>query len=157
MNIEYIPHVGFRIDGKVFLWSMDRNEARKLLDNKHKDDDQTINLGDDELCQKRDIYENINESDNYFFFNYDEHNNLRDLEVHWGVCILVENIPIIFDEDIKCTLAKFKELSITYKELEKGEYLLEALQIVLATNKRMGGDDNGVGYFYCYCNMDYTN
>ena len=71
MKIEAIPNIGIIINGKEFNWGNDRNFLRESLNNLHKEDDNIFEMSDFfdgdtsyDIIQKRDIYENINSTEN---------------------------------------------------------------------------------------------
>ena len=155
MKIEAIPNIGIIINGKEFNWGNDRNFLRESLNNLHKEDDNIFEMSDFfdgdtsyDIIQKRDIYENINSTENYFFLNYDEDEKLESIEIHSGINISINNIDLIFEKDINEYLKLFKSIGENYTEIEEGNFLFQNLKITIANSESMGGDGNGLSYFY---------
>lgn len=162
MTIEYIPASGFVIDSFSFNWSAPRELIREKLHQKHKEDNQVIEAaeffdGDESknIHQYRDIYENYNSANNYFFLNYDENGLLSEVEIHWGITIRIYEQTLVFETPIETILENLSLYDNTLHETEEGFYLLPKLKISLATNEGMGGDGNGLSYFYAGKNIDH--
>jgi len=155
MKIEIIPNIGLLIDGNEFNWGNYRTSLRENLKNQHKEDDNVFEMseffeGDSsyDIIQKRDIYQNINNRENYFFLNYDKEEKLESLEAHSGIIISINNIELSFEKDINEYLKLFKSNGEYYIEIEDGNYLFQNLKITIANSESMGGDGNGLSYFY---------
>ena len=155
MDIEYLPNKGFILNSVKFEWNNKRGSVRGKLGMKHKEDDKIIDVADffdgDEsmnIHQKRDVYENLNSKKDVLFLNYDKENRLRDLEVHYGFDIIIDNIRLKFGTEISDLIEQFKKNGIEYSELEKGNYFLPKLKITIADSKAMGGVGNELSYFY---------
>nr|WP_294779722.1 hypothetical protein [uncultured Flavobacterium sp.] len=144
MKIEVIPNIGFVIDDKDFNWESDRATLRKNLENQHRENDNKRN----NIIRRRDIYKDINDNKNFFFLNYDEEEKLESLEVHSGVTITINKIELIFEKDINEYLKLFKSHGEYYTEIEDGNYLFQNLKITIANSESMGGNGNGLSYFY---------
>ena len=82
MTFQYVPTKQIIIDGVVLEFLGQRDLVRKRLGVNYREDNQIIDLGDDvsPVSQRRDIYQNINDSDNFFFLNYDQSDRLRDID-----------------------------------------------------------------------------
>ncbi|MCK8481710.1 hypothetical protein [Psychroserpens algicola] len=162
MNIEYLPNKGFTINSVKIEWNSKRNTVREKLGNKHKEDDNIIDMaqffdGDESMNihQKRDVYENLNSKNNMLFLNYDKDNNLKELEVHSGFSILIDNIRLDFGKDISNFIKQFQKNGIEYSETEKGNYLLPKLKITIADSESMGGEGTGLYYFYATSDISH--
>jgi hypothetical protein len=151
--ISYVPDKGIVLDGKSLLWNTDREIVRKLLNNSHKPSDDFISGIN--MNQRRDIYNNYGGQDNFFFLNYDETNNLSEIEVHFGFQIVVNNITFSFDQDIFKIVTLLKQISSFHKILGDGEYLFVDLKMSISGAESMGGDGNTLSYFYCSKNIDH--
>lgn len=162
MTIEYIPTSGFIIDSFSFNWSDPRELIREKLNQKHKEDDRVIELakyfdGDvsQNIHQYRDIYENYKAAENYFFLSYDENGLLSEVEIHWGISIKVYDQILIFDTPIQIFLDNLSLYDDTTHETEEGNYLLPKLKMSIATSEAMGGNGDGLSYFYAGKNIDH--
>ena len=101
------------------------------------------------------LMEDVNGAKNYFFLSYDKQDKLNELEVHWGMNILINKIEMEFGKDIKDYLERLKSAGYEYIELEEGNYLFKGLKITIADSESMGGDGNGLSYFYSGQNIDH--
>jgi len=162
MDIEYLPNKGFILNSVKIEWNNERNSVREKIGNKHKEDDKIIDVaqffdGDESMNihQKRDVYENLNSKNDMLFLNYDKDNKLKELEVHSGFGILIDNIRLDFRNEISGFIKQFQKNGIEYSETEKGNYLLPKLKITIADNESMGGDGNGLSYFYATSDISH--
>jgi len=155
MTIDYLSNIGFTYNSSTIKWNEDRNSIRKIFGNKHREDDRTINVsefynGDESMNinQRRDVYENLNSKSDLLFLNYNQHNRLTELEVHFGYDILINNIKLEFGKEITEFIKLFGNSKIEYSETETGNYILPKLKIAIANDEAMGGNGNGLSYFY---------
>lgn len=155
MTLEILPNKGFKLNSDIFNWSEERESVRQKLKNRHKEDDRLIKMsqffeGDTshDIDQKRDIYKDINGMKNYFFLNYDKNNLLSELEIHWGIKILIDDIEMEFEKDINTYLNQLNSNGFDFKEIERGNYLFEKLKITIADSESTGGEGNGLSYLY---------
>lgn len=155
MTIKYFPISGFNIENNEFKWGEQRHTVWSKLNNTHRSDDKFIDLsiyfdGNKErnIDQKRDVYKNINNSNSFFFLNYDKNNMLRDVEIHSGIVIQIHDIAFSFDMNINNVIRQVRLFSDVMRRLNTGEYLFEDLKLVIADQKKMGGLDNTLGYVY---------
>jgi hypothetical protein len=82
-------------------------------------------------------------------------NNLSEIEVQWGFKIAIKNIIFLFGENIFEIVAALKKISATSKILREGEYFFIDLKLTISDAESMGGDGNGLSYFYCAKNIDH--
>lgn len=150
MTVKYSPITKVSIDHSDLQFNEKRDVIRKRLAEKYFEDNEIIELGEDvdPIFRRRDIYENINSSENYFFLNYDNNDLLRDIEVHY--CDKVQVFDIIFDfndqvDRIGLELMRYSENNT----VNTGEYFFADLQIVIMSKYKMGGEGSTIGYFYC--------
>ncbi|WP_298507870.1 hypothetical protein [uncultured Kordia sp.] len=162
MEIKYLPNKGFFINSLKIEWNDNRDVVRKLLENKHKSDDQIIDVshcfnGDESINihQKRDIYENLYSKNDSLFLSYNKDNVLNELEVHHGFDILVGDIRLKFGKEIMDFVKLFQNKGIEYIETESGNYFLPDLKIVIANNESFGGNGTCLEYFYSAFNTDH--
>lgn len=155
MKITYVPNIGFQLDSENFNWNDGRDSVRHKLRNQHKDDDRVIEMSEffggdksHDIEQRRDIYEDVNGEKNYFFLSYDEEDKLSELEINGGIEIFIKEIQLIFEKDINTYLEAFKKIGEKYVETEEGNYLFEDLKMTIANSESMGGEGNGLTYFY---------
>ena len=162
MDIEYLPNKGFILNSLKFEWNNERNSVREKLGMKHKEEDKIIDVaeffdGDESMNihQKRDVYKNLNSKKDLLFLNYDKNNRLRDLEVHYGFDILIDNIRLDFGTEITDLIKQFKNIGTEYSETEKGNYFLPKLKITIADSESMGGEGTGLDYFYATSDISH--
>ncbi len=153
-KIQILSNEGIIINDVNLLWNSDRNDIRNLLNLKYKENDTFIDFstyfdGDSShnIHQKRDVYKKIFSKNDLVFLIYDKENKLRELEIHSGYRIVLDDIEFRFNRDIKEYLNIFKNKQIIYKEIEEGNYFFEKLKIVIADNEAMGGDGHNLAYF----------
>ena len=157
-KLEYTPDVGIKLNSSTINWLQHRGNIRKLIDLPFEEEDKVIDLGDNRSIQvKRDIYENVNSGDNYFFLNYNSENLLTEIEVQWGVNITVNDIDIDFKKNIRESVNGLCKLSHTYKEIEPGNYLFPDLKLTIADQNSLGGDGHNLGYFYASTDISHLN
>ena len=162
MKIEYIPNNGFQINTEKLNWEENRISVRSKFQNQHKDDDKIIEMSEffggdksHDIEQRRDIYQDINNDKNYFFLSYDKDDNLIELEIHRGVEILVKGIQLEFGKNINDFLQQFEEIGEKYTKTEEGNYLFNNLKMTIANSDTMGGEGNGLSYFYGAKNIEH--
>jgi hypothetical protein len=151
ITLTYQPDEGVFIDDRSFLWGSNRQQVRKLLNNKFEIDDNVIDLGDStqKLIQRRDIYKNYQDQDNFFFLNFDESEQLTEVEVHHGLIINVAGVIIDFSMDIEKAADLLDTISSGTKRFSDGTYFFKDLKLTIASSDAMGGDGNALSYFYC--------
>ncbi len=162
MKIEYIPGDGFKLNSTFFKWGDDRKSIRNKLNNQHKEDDTIIEMaeffdGDTsyDIEQKKDVYQDINNSKNYFFLSYDKENRINQLEVHWGINIIIKDIEMAFNKNINIYLDKLASKGYERIEIEEGNYFYKDLKMVIADSESMGGDGGDLSYFYSSKNIEH--
>ncbi|WP_299149831.1 hypothetical protein [uncultured Dokdonia sp.] len=155
MKIEILPNKGFKLNSDIIHWNDDRKSVRHNLKNQHKEDDNVIELsqffdGDTShnIDQKRDVYKDINGTENFFFLNYDKDNLLSELELHYGIKVMIYNIKLEFEKDINICLKQLSSKGYEFKEIEQRNYLFEKLKITIADSTSIGGDGTELSYLY---------
>ena len=139
MTLEYIPDQGFRLNDILFMWFESRSGTRTKLGQQHKQMDTITDLseyfdGDEShnIHQYRDVYQDINSSKNYFFFNFDKEGRLTELELHWGIKIKVNSLELEFDRDLDSYIVSLTRMDAEIVELEEGNYLFKNLKISIS-------------------------
>jgi hypothetical protein len=109
IKFEYTPDVGIKINSVTINWITHRQDVRRLLNFPFGEIDSVIDLGDNQTIEsKRDIYQNVNGGENYFFLNYNAENLLTEVEVHWGVTLYVKELMLNFENHIQATINTLK-------------------------------------------------
>jgi hypothetical protein len=112
-------------------------EDNGLLDNSQFfDGDNSFNI-----VYRRDLYKNFTT-----IFNTDD--CLTELEVFSNVDISVSGTTLTFGKDIDEFLHEFKRKNNQPTEIENGQFLFESLKMTIGNSESMGGDGNGLAYFY---------
>jgi len=162
MTIIYAFPSGFRINDKFVSWGDDRASIRTRLNQLHKAKDHIVEMaeffdGDSshDIEVRKDVYQDILGGTNYFFLMYDQKDALIELEVHWGVPIQIDELQLIFDQDIQGYLDALSANDHSFREIEAGNYLFQSLKMVLATDESLGGEGNGLSYFYAAKSIDH--
>ena len=158
MIFQYIPTRQIIIDGVVLEFLEQRDMVRKKLGVNYREDNQIIDLGDNasSISQRRDIYRNTNNSDNFFFLNYNQNDRLRDIEIHYCDKVKIFDIFFDFEENIDSIAAKLMRYS-EYNERREGEYIFNDLKIVIMNKDQMGGEGNSLGYVYCTSDVTHLS
>jgi hypothetical protein len=151
ITLTYQLDKGVFIDDTLLLWGSDRQQVRLLLNDKFEIADNVIDTGDtiQNIIQRRDIYKNYQEQDNFFFLNFDENDQLAEVEVHHGLEINIADVSIDFSMDIEKAAEMVEAISGDIKQLSDGEYFFRNLKLTIASSDAMGGDGNELSYFYC--------
>lgn len=151
ITLTYQPDKGVFIGDTLLSWGSDRLQARTLLNGKYEIGDNVIDLGDPDqnIIQSRDIYKNYQEKDNFFFLNFDENEQLTEVEVHQGLIINVAGVIIDFSMDIEKAADLLDGISSDNMRLSDGTYFFKDLKLTIASSETMGGGGNEMSYFYC--------
>jgi hypothetical protein len=156
MTIHYLPDLGFKIESKEIKWGDKRDLVRQNLTEEFQQDDGTIDNsqffdGDTSynIIYRRDLYKN-------FKTTYNKDDCLTELEVHQEVDVLVSGITLIFGKDISEFTNQFKKLNYNPTVVKEGEFFFESLKMVIATSQSMGGEGNGLDYFYAGKNVSHV-
>lgn len=162
IQIDIIPNIGFKLNSLAFNWGESRQESRKKLKNQHKESDTLVEMaqffdGDKshDIHQKRDIFQNINNSKNYFFFGYNNQNELDEIEIHWGVQVETNHTKLEFKQNIDTIISQLKTKGFVPHKLEEGSFLIKELKISIANSEHSGGEGNGLAYIYSSQNIDH--
>jgi hypothetical protein len=164
ITIVYTPNIGIKIDGVELKWGTERSVVRQKLGNTQKTDDKVIDLskyfnGDESrnIYQRRDIYKQFKDFDNYFFLKYNRQDKLTELEVHRGCEIEIMGIELSFSGNIKIALASLQSLSNTFKQLNPGDYYFKDLKLTIADSLHTGGEGHDLSYFYCSADTSHLD
>ena len=65
-------------------------------------------------------------------------------------------ITLTFGNDISELIKEFKKHSYTPTVAKKGEYFFESLKMVIANSESMGGEGNGLDYFYAGADVSHV-
>lgn len=140
----------------VLLWDTDRQQVRKLLNDDFKVADNIVDLsqynnGDTSknVIQRRDIYENYQGENNFFFLNFDPDDRLTEVELHHGFNINIEGVGIDFSMDMEKAVELLTSISGDKMQLSDGEYFFKKLRLTIASSEAMGGEGKKLSYFYC--------
>jgi hypothetical protein len=154
--LTYQPGKSISFDDTVLLWDTDRQQVRKLLNDKFKVDDDVVDLsqynkGDTSknIIRRRDMYENYKGQESFLFLNFDTHDKLTEVELHHGFNIRIEGVEIDFTMDVDKAAEVLSKISDDKKQLSEGEYFFEKLSLTIASGEVMGGEGNELSYFYC--------
>ncbi|MBX2923989.1 MAG: hypothetical protein KF746_17450 [Chitinophagaceae bacterium] len=152
MIIFYNPLRKIFIDETALEFGEKRESIRRKLGKKHIVDDQILQIGDsdtDVIYQRRDIYQNLNATKNYFFLGYNENDLLSEVEIHNCDKIKVNDFVFNFNDDLTFIASGLSKYSSVIKYGD-GEYLLSDIKVSLLDKSQMGEyGDHHLGYFYC--------
>ncbi|WP_295121507.1 hypothetical protein [uncultured Chitinophaga sp.] len=159
MVFEYVSTGRVKIDEIAFEFGDSRERVRAIIGSIYTEDNQTIQIGateDDIIHQRRDIYSNINSSENYFFLSYDMQDLLSEVEVHFCDSIKVFESQFEFDDDFESVKSKL----ILYSPViirNEGECFFNNLKVVIMSKEQMGGEGTTLGYFYCAADVTHLD
>jgi hypothetical protein len=155
MIIEYLVPDKIAIDTIFIEFNEDRNSIRSKIGEDFKEDNQVIQFGENEpIIQRRDIYQNIYSSDNFFFLGYDSNDLLSEVEIHHCSKIKVLDVLFGFEDEVDSVVSRLeKHSSVTEKG--EGEYFFKDLKIVIMDAQSMGGEGSSLGYFYCATDVSH--
>ncbi len=156
MDIIYQPNLGFTINNATIPFGMNREAVRDALKGSYEEDNSTFDVSDlfdDEdddfdFSQNRDIYSDLTREGDSIFISYDKNQAFTELEIHDGIAVVVEDFRFFKDQSITEILAWFKTKGFALTEVEPGNYAVAELKISVATHHAMGGDGDGLAYFY---------
>jgi hypothetical protein len=157
MILKYYPPNEIAIDDIDLKFYESRHTVRVKLAREFEEDNQIIKLGDDEIepfYMRRDIYKGISPTESFFFLDYDNNDQLTELEVHRCEKIEVLGFPFYFHDEldsIALILSKYSEISI----LSEGEIFFRDLKMVISDKRKMGGEGNSLCYFYCATDVSH--
>jgi hypothetical protein len=161
MTLEYRPTAGLTINGKEANWGDDRQTIRKKLGIKFSEDDHVIDIasftgGDasENLDMKRDLYGN-EETLFRFNLNYDAAQKLESIEIHECETVQIGKSTLQFGRDINEIQKALLKFDSTGGDLESGEILFPQIKVVVASSEVMGGEGNGLSYFYAASSIDH--
>lgn len=153
--IQYFPNEGFKIADKDIKWGDKRNLIRQILTEKFEENDGTIDNseffnGDTSfnIDYRQDLYKD-------YKISYDKNDCVKELEILQNTDILVNGILLTFGTDIFELLSKFKKLNYIPTTVKEGEFFFEEIKMVIATSESMGGEGNGLDYFYAGANVNH--
>src|SRR5579863_8206325 len=124
MILSYFPPSKISIDDVVIGFNESRELIRKKLTGGYKEDNQIIQLGSSDMepiYQRRDIYQNYNSTENFFFLGYDEGDLLTEIEVHWCDEIKVFDAAFNFNDSLDSIALKLDRYNPIASQSE-GEY-----------------------------------
>ena len=147
------------LESQLFQWNSSREALRGLLDSHYKVSDLDLGLIDpfgEKILQKRDVYEELYSKNDSFFLNYDKNGLLIEFEVHNGYDIIIQNdFKLSFGENVPNLLRRLNKKGYDHFTLEKGSYLITELKIVISDSESLGGEGDGLAYFYAAKNIEH--
>jgi hypothetical protein len=150
MILKYFPTNKILFDDIALEFNEKRSSVRAKLGISYEEDNQVVPLGDntDPIIMRRDIYKGATLAELFFFLDYDKDDLLSEVEVHRCERIDVLSISFNFDDEldvVALALSKYSEISI----LSEGEIFFKDLKMVICDQRKMGGEGDTIGYFYC--------
>jgi hypothetical protein len=157
ITLTYQPHKGVSIGDTLLLWGTDRESVRNLLNDTFEISDCVVELDApvQSIIQRRDIYNMHQGHDNSFFLDFDENDQLTEVEAHYGFTIDVDGHFIDFSMDIEEAANLLGGISGNIKLLSEGEYYFKDLKLIIASGSAMGSSGNELSYFYCSKNVSH--
>ncbi|MBD3581642.1 hypothetical protein [Flavobacterium selenitireducens] len=156
MEILYNPNLGLTINGSTITWKMDRQKARDLLKSSYEEDNQTFDMSEffdrDEdnfdFSLNRDIYSGLTSEGDSIFMCYDKDDAFTQFEMHENIYVLIADFRIYQDQPIAEILNWVTSQDYAVTEVEPGNYAVAELKISFASHDAMGGNGDGLSYFY---------
>lgn len=156
MVIQYSSSKEIKFENVVISFNEHRGIVRKKLNRDYEEVNEIIEFGEgvEYLDMRRDIYGGQSSSELYFFLNYDKSDLLVEVEVHQCESIKVLDVSFDFEDELDLValkLSKYSQVAI----LSEGEILFKDLKMVLSDKRKMGGEGNSIGYFYCSIDVSH--
>ena len=149
LRIEYIPDVGCKVNLMPINWGDSRSAIRDQMNYRFKEDNRIIELTDDEDIElRRDIYQSESGNKYHFILSYDEKGKLSEISIHSGAIVIVKGIELQFGKDIDIICTHLNQVGENFIGIEEGNFLFEDLKLTIANSQSMGGEGNGLDYFY---------
>lgn len=157
MILHYLLKNKILIDDVALEFNEARESVRMKLAGSYKADNQIMQIGSSDkqsMYQRRDIYQNLNSTENFFFLSYDKNDLLSELEVHQ--CDKIKVLDALFDfndelDSIALELCRYSPIN----NQSEGEYFFKDLKIVIMDKTQMGGEGSTLGYFYCAADVTH--
>jgi predicted metallo-beta-lactamase superfamily hydrolase len=155
MIFSYILNIGIRFAKTEIDWGESRNLIRAKISERFKEDNSIIDISnyhkgshDFNIYTRRDIYESFNEVACYIFLNYDKTDLLRDIEIHSGVSVEVEEILLSFNKRIEIIIEELNNISDNFKIIDEGCFFSKKMKLVISSSESIGGDSKNLGYIF---------
>ena len=149
MTIHYQPNIGFEVNSNNIKWGTTRESVRQAFALEFQEDDGVLDNsaffdGDTSynIVYKQDHYENFKAS-------YNSENCLKELEIFNEITIIVSEVTLTFGKDVSELVREFEKQHHTATKIDDGNFFIEDLKITIASSASMGGEGNGLAYFYC--------
>ena len=156
MDIIYNPNLGLTINNMTISWNMARQEVRDLLKTAFEEDNSSFDVSDlfegldhdFDFTQNRDIYSGLTTEGDSIFLSYDKSGAFKEFEMHEGIAILINGFRLYQDQSIAEILDWIRHNDWDVTEVEPGNFAVAELKISFATHEAMGGEGDGLSYFY---------
>jgi hypothetical protein len=151
MIFKYIPSTQIMVDNVILKFGEQRDLIRVRLAMDYKEKNRIIQINENDpkpIHMRRDIYQNDSVPESLFFLNYSRNDLLSEVEVHSCESIVVLGVSFGFDDNldsVALALSKHSEITI----LSEGEIFFIDLKMVISDKRKMGGEGDTIGYFYC--------
>ena len=155
MIFRYLQNIGFEVGSQIIRWGEHRQQVRDKLPLKFTQDNGLLDnsqfFGGDtsyNIIYRRDIYDD-------FKTNFNEADLLTEWEFHGKHIIEISGTNLTFGKDTSDIVDALKQIDARLIEIESGKYLFENLKFLVATSEAMGGDGNGLAYFYAAADISH--
>ncbi|RYZ90882.1 MAG: hypothetical protein EOP06_07395 [Proteobacteria bacterium] len=166
MDIIYQVNLGFSINDVTITWGMPRGKVRELLMKDFKEDNATLDFSeifakteddDFDFSQRRDIYSGlVNEGDSIFML-YDDEDRLSEFEVHENISVSISDFRLYSGQPLEEILEWADNEEYGLEQSEPGNYIIPELKITFADFNAMGGNDDGLAYFYASADVSHLS
>jgi hypothetical protein len=153
LSIEYKPGNGIIIEGIFIPWGAKRNQIRNTISGEYEVKDQEF-AG---IVSKRDIYIQFKQKPVFLIFNYDNHDQFSEFEIHKGVQLIILDKSINLQMDFLNIIETLDKISSNKKEITEDEVLFIDLKLNLCSELNMGGEQEGRQLSYIYCAEDISH
>jgi len=135
---------------------MTRDTVRELLQYSFEEDNAQLDVSDlfdgmdpdFDFTHNRDIYAGLASEGDSVFLSYDKDGQFKEFEMPEGIAILIDDFRLYQDQPISEIIAWMQSKGYAVTEDEPGNYAVSELKIAIATHNAMGGDGDGLSYFY---------
>jgi hypothetical protein len=139
------------INDVIIKFDEGRELVRQELNVECTEVNEVIKVGNSEtdwIYQRRDVYKNVNHSENFFFLNYDQSDLLLEIEIHNCNAIIVNDFSFDFETELDFIASGLSAYSAVTQKGD-GEYFFSDIKVSVLDKNQMGDDGTTLGYFYC--------
>ena len=151
MILECVPLKEIIIDKIRLPFGIPRELVRAKLGVTFEEQNEEIQLENagTPIIHRRDLYNQLQSNDSYFFLHYNENDCLIELEVHHCKKIKLYNLEFNFMDEAELIASELSHHADLTEEKD-GYWHFGDIRVFLMDETQMGEEENGnLGYFCC--------